>query len=265
MRANQIKVRIAASGQPALGGSLNVYSPHIVEVYGALGFDWVFIDCEHGVMSESEVENMVRAAEAYGITPVVRVPRNSASVILRFLDLGAMGIVVPHINSVEDAQRAPDAAKYPPLGERGSNYGTGRNNSYGVGQTNVRDYYEESNHETILFALIESQGGVDNIDEILAVPGVDGTWLGPADMALSMGMPDPSVVAAALERVVETTLRAGKISAATHLRPEDIDGVARFYEKGSRVLAVTALALLKSSASDWKDAVTDRLRAVTPS
>ena len=250
MRQNNIRARLA-QGRAAIGCCLNINSPHLVELAGAIGFEWVFIDCEHGSMSETDVENMVRAAEAFGVTPVVRVPSNSASEILRFLDLGAMGIVVPHVDNEADAIRAAAAAKYPPLGQRGSNYGTGRNNNYGIGLEDARDYYEESNRETILFALIESDDGVKNVTDILAVPGVDGTWLGPADLSLSMGMPDRSLVDAALDAVVEASVKAGKLAAATHMPPDDAEGFGHFHAMGSRVLAVNLLSILKVGAGGW--------------
>ncbi len=250
MRENRIRTQLAA-GKPAVGAALNINSPHLVELAGSLGFDWVFIDCEHGAMSESETEAMIRAAETYGVAPVVRVPANYAHIILRFLDMGAMGIVVPHVDTPEDARKAAAAAKYPPLGERGSNYGTGRNNEYGAGTADALEYYRRSNEETILFALIESQAGVENIDEIVAVDGIDATWLGPADMALSMGLPEQSVVDEALDRVVNTTIAAGKLAAATHPAPTDIAKLQHFHSLGANILATNLLGLLKGAATDW--------------
>ena len=130
MKYNKILEKVN-SNESAVGLNLPLYSPHLIEFFGSLGFDWVFIDCEHGSMTDSEAENMIRAAELYGMAPVVRVPGNEPHIILKMLDAGAKGIVVPHIDNVEDAIKARDAAKYPPLGKRGSNYGTGRNNNYG--------------------------------------------------------------------------------------------------------------------------------------
>lgn len=254
VRENRIK-RAVESGSIPLGATLNIYSPHLVELAGAMGFEWVFIDCEHGPMNETEVEHMVRAAEAYDMTPVVRVPVNSPSVILRFLDLGALGIVVPHIDSVADAEAAAAAVRYPPQGIRGSNYGTGRNNAYGEGTEDVRAYYEAANRETMLFALIESADGVEEIEGIARVAGVDATWLGPADLALSMGMPEQARVDEALDRVVTTTIAAGKHSAVTHLPPDQIDRLEHFHELGSRIFATNLLALMKLRGAEWLDAV----------
>ena len=90
-----------------------------------------------------------------------------------------------------------------------------------------------------------------NVADILAVPGVDGTWLGPADLALSMGMPDKSLVDAALDRVVEATVKSGKLAAATHMPPDDAESFAHFYHLGCRALAVNLLSILKLEATSW--------------
>ena len=110
-------------------------------------------------MNEPEVANMVCAAELYGMAPILRVPTNSPHVILRYLDLGVTGVVIPHVDSKKDAEQAVEAAKYYPLGKRGSNYGSGRNNNYGTGMQDVREYYEESNRETMVIALKEISRG----------------------------------------------------------------------------------------------------------
>lgn len=250
MRVNKVKQKLMR-GELSLGANLNYFSPALVEFAGALGFEWMFIDCEHGWMSESEVENMVRAAEAFGIVPIMRVPTNSAHIILRFLDLGVMGIVVPHICTKEQAEAAVKAAKYWPMGHRGSNYGTGRNNQYGVTMKDVRDYYEESNRETMVIALIEDEEGVENIEEIVSVPGLDASWLGPADLAQSMGMPGQKAIDEALDRVVEATIKAGKVSAVTHLPPGNTQRLHHFYNKGSRMLGVSLIYFIRDGASKW--------------
>ena len=250
MRVNKVKEKIGR-GEMSLGANLNYYSPALVEFAGALGFDWVFIDCEHGSMTETDVEHMVRAAEAFGLVPILRVPTNSPSVILRYLDLGVMGIVVPHVDTREDAEAAVKAAKYYPMGERGSNYGTGRNNQYGLDMKDVRDYYEASNRETMVIALIESAEGVENVEEIVAVPGLDASWLGPADLAQSMGMPGQQAIDEALDKVVEATIKAGKISAVTHLPPDNVERLGHFYDKGSRLLGVSLIYFVRNGATKW--------------
>jgi 4-hydroxy-2-oxoheptanedioate aldolase len=252
MRKNRIRERLAA-GEIALGGNVGAYAPDLVELLGAMGLDWVFIDCEHGSMNETEVTNMVRAADIYNMTPILRVPTNSPSVILRFMDVGVMGVVIPHLDTKEDAEKAVSAVKYYPMGERGSNYGGGRNNDYGIGMTDVRDYYEASNRETMVIALIESEEAVNNIDEIVAVPGLDVGWLGPADMAQSMGFPGQSVVDAACDRVIEATIRAGKIGAIAHPPYTAIDTMSHYYDLGARMMSTGLLPFIKDGMAKWKE------------
>ena len=251
MKYNKILEKIKIN-ETAVGLNLAINSPHLIEFFGSLGFDWVFIDCEHGSMTDSEAENMIRAAELYGMAPVVRVPGNEPHIILKMLDAGAKGIVVPHIDNVEDAIKARDAAKYPPLGKRGSNYGTGRNNNYGTLINDTQDYYEFANKNTILFALIESKESVENIDDILEVEGIDATWLGPSDMALSMGLPGKDHVKEHLDLVVNKTIERKKIAAATHSGTDQFDEYEYFHSLGARVLSITSLSLLKDSALDWQ-------------
>jgi 4-hydroxy-2-oxoheptanedioate aldolase len=254
MRPNKVKAKLQKN-EMSLGANLNYYSPMMVEFSAALGFEWVFIDCEHGSMTEPEVENMVRGAEAFGIVPIMRVPTNSPHIILRYLDLGVMGIVIPHICTREQAEAAVKAAKYWPMGERGSNYGTGRNNQYGLTMKDVRDYYAESNRETMVIALIEDDAGVKNIEEIVAVPDLDATWLGPADLAQSMSMPGQKAIDEALDRVVEATVKAGKISAVTHLPPGNMERLRHFYNKGSRLLGVSLTYFIRDGATAWLQGV----------
>ena len=254
MEYNKILKKIN-SNEVAIGLNLALNSPHLIEFFGSLGFDWVFIDCEHGSMTDSEAENMIRAADLYGMAPVVRVPGNEPHIILKMLDAGAKGIVVPHVDTVEDAIKARDAAKYPPLGKRGSNYGTGRNNNYGSLIKDTSEYYDFANKNTILFALIESKESVENIDDILDIEGIDATWLGPSDMALSMGLPDKDHVKEHLDLVVKKTIERKKIAAATHSGPDQFNEYEHFFNLGARVLSITSLSLLKESALDWQQKI----------
>ena len=115
VQVNKTKTKIL-EGQVVIGAGVAFYAPILVELYGAMGFDWVWIDCEHGSSNDSETENMVRAAELYDITPVVRIPNAEPSTILRFLDRGAQGLIVPHISNRAQAEAVVHAAKYSPMG-----------------------------------------------------------------------------------------------------------------------------------------------------
>src|SRR3954454_633722 len=169
MRVNQMKRKLER-GEPTLGVQIDTAWPELVEVLGHLGFDWVFLDAEHGPLSEADIAHLVRAAESADITPVVRVPRNEPETILRYMETGVAGIVVPQINSGDEARRVVESVKYPPWGKRG--IGSSRAAQYGFGMAGDT-YRQMANDETIVIALLENVRGVALLDEILAVEGID--------------------------------------------------------------------------------------------
>ena len=118
MRTNTTKAKLG-EGKVVFGGIIGEHAPSLVELFGALGYDFVMIDCEHGPMDLNQVEHMVRAAEVFGITPLARVPNHDPSTILRFLDRGVQGVIVPHVNSAAQAEAIAKAARYYPEGNRG--------------------------------------------------------------------------------------------------------------------------------------------------
>ena len=113
MQTNTTKAKLDA-GEVVFGAIITRYAPDLVEIFGAVGYDFVMIDCEHGPMNLDQVEHMVRAGEAFGITPIARIPNHEESTILRFLDRGLQGIIVPHVNSGEEAAGVAAAARYYP-------------------------------------------------------------------------------------------------------------------------------------------------------
>jgi len=177
-----MKAKIMA-GQPAFGVSVTFPAPEIVEMIGDAGYDWIMIDAEHGSHSPEDVYAMVMACELYGITPIVRPQVNQADAILRYMDRGAMGVQVPHVNTREQAEQAVRAVKYYPDGERG--LGGGRK-TYGM---STSEFIEASNRETLVCVQIEHMEGIANLDEILTVEGVDVFFIGPSDLSQSMGFP----------------------------------------------------------------------------
>ena len=118
MQTNTTKAKLA-EGQTVYGAIISRFAPDLVEIFGAIGYDFVMIDCEHGPMDLEQVEHMVRAAEVFGITPIARIPNHSDSTILRFLDRGVQGIIVPHVNTKLEALAVCKAARYHPDGARG--------------------------------------------------------------------------------------------------------------------------------------------------
>ncbi|MGH3656728.1 MAG: HpcH/HpaI aldolase family protein [Micromonosporaceae bacterium] len=184
LRANPVKAKLRA-GEPVYGLFCAIPAPALVEMIGCAGYDFVVIDTEHTLVSPQELENLIRAAEAVSITPLVRVPEHDPGAILRALDAGAMGVVVPHVRSRSDVDAAIRAAKYAPEGMRSLNSGRGP----GYGRIDLTEYLARANAETMVVAMIENAEAVTGIDGILAGGGIDMVLEGAADLSQSYGVP----------------------------------------------------------------------------
>ena len=188
MRANRVK-QVMREGQLALGAYVTLADPQIVEIIGLAGFDAAFIDMEHTDFDLPLISQMIRAADLAGVTSVIRVPDNDAKLILRLLDMGAEGIIVPHVAGIEGAQKAVDAVRYPPLGHRGAAGGT-RAASYGT--VSWEEHTRQSNQEILLSVMTEDEKGIRDIDKIAALDGIDLVSIGPTDFSEYMGIRDPA-------------------------------------------------------------------------
>ena len=167
MRHNTMKEKLQ-KGELVTGCMLQGYLPSLVEICGLAGFDFVFLDAEHGPLSPEDCEGLARAAEVRGVTPLVRVPDLQESTLLRYLDVGAMGVILPGVSSVQEAREAVAAVKYHPLGKRGLN-GV-RASGYGM-ERPLADYAQEANRETVVLAIIENTAAMEALPEILQVEG----------------------------------------------------------------------------------------------
>ena len=185
MTANPVKQ--ALQERKAVVGCFVQYpSPVTVEICGHAGFDFVMIDCEHGPMGTESAYHMILAAERSGTVPLVRVPMNHPQVILRHLDVGAAGIMVPQINSADEARSVVEAAKYHPEGRRG--IAATRAQSWSINQP-LSEFAGIANRDTLVMVQIENIKAVEVLPEIMEVPGVDVLYVGPNDLAQSMGHP----------------------------------------------------------------------------
>lgn len=184
LRPNELKKKLKA-GHPAFGLFCSVPHPVMVEMIALADYDFVILDTEHVLVNPETLENLIRAAEALNITPLVRVADPSKETILRALDGGAMGIVVPHVETKEQAEAIVLAARYYPEGMRSLN--GGRPGAFG--KSSLVDYMKRANEEILVIPMIESSTGVENIDEILSVPGIDMILEGSADLSQSYGLP----------------------------------------------------------------------------
>lgn len=207
MRKNTAKRRML-EGKPAIGASAGLGSNLAVEILSRAGFDLVLVDTQHGAWDENGTLLAVRSICLGPAIPMARVRQNDFCAIGRMLDCGMLGVVVPLVNSAEEARAAACAARYPPRGGRSVGaYGTGL---HGAG------YAQEINDEVFMAVQIESEQAVERVEEILSVDGIDGCWIGPGDLANSMGV-DLSTVEGrraheeAILHVLDACRRIGKI------------------------------------------------------
>ncbi|MGE5740728.1 MAG: HpcH/HpaI aldolase family protein [Candidatus Aminicenantes bacterium RBG_16_66_30] len=194
-------------GDKLVGTILSLPSPELAEIASASGFDWLFLDMEHGALGPGDILRMVQAVRG-PCACLVRIPENREMWVKKALDTGASGIIVPHINDAAEAASAVRWSKYPPEG--GRSVGFSRANLYG---TRFQQHVESANRETVVVAQVEHIDGVRAINAILAVPGVDAVFVGPYDLSASMGKPgriqDPDVREAI--RAVASACSAGKV------------------------------------------------------
>jgi len=215
MIPNGLKVRWAA-GQPTINGWCSIGNPFTAEIMAAQGFDSITIDMQHGALDYSNLLPMFQAMRASGATLMARVPWNEPGIIMKALDAGAYGIICPMVNSAEEAARFVSYLRYPPLGQR--SFGPTRV-SFAAGA----NYAGEANNNMLAFAMIETAEGMANLDAIATTPGLDGIYVGPADLTLSLTQgrlapgfdrEEPEMIAA-LQTIVAACKKNG-IRAALH-------------------------------------------------
>lgn len=180
---NQFLDKLKA-GEAAIGCQLRSHSLRIAELMGYCGFDFIYIDTEHYICDRETIENLMRCCELSGIVPLVRIPDQEPGRISQFLDAGVTGIILPHLDTPEQAEAAIKAGKYAPIGERGFS-GNARSAHYGF--VDRKTYSQQANATTMMIGMIESLTAVQNLDAILET-GIDALRIGPSDLAASMGL-----------------------------------------------------------------------------
>lgn len=179
MRANGIK-QLWDNNQPVVNGWASIANTFSAEILAASGFDSVTMDMQHGLVGYQKVVEMLQAVSGYNITPMVRVPWNDPSMVMRCLDAGAYGIICPMVNTKEECEKFVSACRYTPRGNR--SFGPARAKIYGGD-----DYLEHADNTLLNFAMIETSEAVDNLDKILSVEELDAVYVGPSDLAITMG------------------------------------------------------------------------------
>lgn len=235
MKKNPVKAALAA-GKPQVGTWLSLGSVFAARVMARVGFPWLTIDMEHSPIDWNEAATLFGCIADAGCVPLCRVPRGSHDLIKRALDAGAHGIVVPMVNTVEEAKIAIAACKYPPQGNRSVGGGL---HSLNFAAT-AGDYYKYANDEILVILQTESPEGVDNAEEIYSLPGVDAIFVGPNDLQAQMRGPDgvdptPEQHEAMLQRV----LAAGKkVGTPVGLHVQSTEQIEKRIAEGWQFLAI---------------------------
>lgn len=232
MRENKVKSALAA-GKSAIGTMVvEMRSPAVAILLANAGFDYMFLDMEHGTYDLVMASDIIKSARLAGIVPFVRVPDALYDKIARILDAGAMGIMAPRVETRETVERVVEAVRYPPLGKRGISIGKGNNDYQNAG---LREFVDHANRNNMVILQIERKEAVDHIDDLLSVPGVDVALIGPFDLSLSLGANDihDAIVAEAIGKVVEAGKRH---NVATGIHVRDIKMVEHWASKGMRLL-----------------------------
>ena len=240
IRKNRVKEKLA-NGQATvtISGAL---SSEMIDFLGPMGFDGVWLECEHGGVTWEQLGDMTRACDLWGLTSITRVNANEPWLITRTLDRGSMGIVTPHVNTRADAEQAAQSAKYAPEGYRGM---FGGRQSYGV-----PDYFQAANDQSMVIVLLEEAEALQNLDEILRVDDVDVFFVAPSDLAQTMGHlgnPGHPEVQAAIDAALARIVASGR-TAGTLVNDSN---VADYVDKGVRFLMTSFNAWLARGAAEF--------------
>ena len=214
MPENRLKAKWQR-GEPTFGGWLLIPSSFAAEVMARQGFDYLCVDMQHGLIGYQVALEMLQAIGTTDTVPLVRVPRNDFGMINKMLDAGAHGIVIPMVNSAEEAREAVRACRYAPEGAR----------SFGPSRAALSagpDYFATANQSVACIPMIETREAVEALDEILAVPGIDAIYVGPNDLSISLGLPpapdNPGAYQEAYQRIAKACAAHG-VTAGIHANP----------------------------------------------
>ena len=202
MRPNLIKQKFLA-GEPIVNAWLSIPSSYAAEVVASQGFDSVTVDLQHGMIGFDSALGMLQAISITSATPLVRCPSRDTADIMRLLDAGAYGVICPSIDTPAMAAEFVAACRYPGAGAGTRSFGPARGLLYGGA-----DYFSQANHTILALAMIESQQALDNLDGILDTPGLDGVYVGPNDLALSLGVAPAAQPGAKVEQAIDRILAA---------------------------------------------------------
>lgn len=248
MKQNIVKTRLT-NAQPVLGIISNSADPTVAELCGFSGLDFYMIDGEHSPVTPAQVQDIVRACEVSGITPLARVGSHDPKLILRYLDAGVMGLMMPGIKTADEADALVQAVMYPPMGAR--SLGPVRSADYLMGSMSQSEYVQFANEQLLVMPQIDDKEAVENLDEMLVVGGIDGFVVSPRDLAMSMGYydgPGHDEVKRTIGGVVEKIRKAGLIVGTTAATGDQAKALV---DRGVLFCLNSFAGLLKLAASDF--------------
>lgn len=253
MRRNAVKAALKA-GEPQVGTWLSTGNIMATRVMARIGFPWLTVDLEHSPIDWSEAGVLFGAIADAGCVPLARVPRGDHDLIKRVLDAGAFGIVVPMVDTVQQAKDAIAAAKYPPIGNRSVG---GTLHALNFGATSG-DYYKHANDEVLVILQTESPRGVENAEEIYSLPGVDAIFVGPNDLNFQMRGPDGiDPTPEQLEVMLQRVLAVGKkVGTPVGLHVQSVEEVQRRIAEGWQFIAIgSELRMMVNNATHFARAL----------
>jgi len=259
MRTNPVKQKLR-QGLPSFGTWLSLGDLYATRTLSRMGFDWLTLDMEHSAIDWSQATMIFAAVADAGCVPLVRVPEGTHHYIKRALDAGAWGIVVPMVDTVEQARIAIAAAKYPPVGNRSIGGGMNAMNF----DTSTSEYFEKANDEILVVLQTESPRGVENAEQIYSLPGCDAIFIGPNDLRYQMRTRDGTFPTAAQhEAMVQRVIEVGKkVGTPTGIHVMDADSAIQRAEQGMQFLAIGSdLRMMTVKAGEILDRVTPNRKA----
>jgi len=250
VRKNRMKEKIKR-GEPVVGAFHNLQVPTVTELLGLVGLDFVIVDAEHTSITPETAENLYRAAELRDLSVITRIGENSQQVIQKFMDAGSQGVLMPLINTREDAERVVASVKYPPIGKRGL-AGT-RAAAWGLG--NTAEYVKMANEETLVAIQVETLEAIKNIKEIVSVEHVDVIFFGPSDISSNLGLHGQTrhpEVLSLIEKLSKEALAAGK---AVGTIARDLNDYKYWRERGFQWLCTGTSQFLVAGARAYLDPI----------
>jgi 4-hydroxy-2-oxoheptanedioate aldolase len=242
-----------ANGETVIGCWLSLANSFSTEAMGTTGFDWLLVDSEHSPNDIRSLREQLIALDSSPSTAVVRVPIGETWIIKQVLDIGAQTILVPMVESAEEARELVRACRYPPDGIRGVGYVTTRAGGFGT----IPDYGKIADEQICLLVQVENRAGLDALDEILEIDGIDGVFIGPADLSADLGHmsdmmhPDmQKVIMGSIEKIAASGKAAGILSLNDEMTQKSLDAGARFVAAGIDMVTLTTTA--SALSAKWK-------------